>query len=70
MLYQSGVGLILSENYLQPDLSRDTTCPMGKSLLVKTGMVFKNIFEAIIQDDTATEVSCKALAPDEVLIFW
>ena len=69
MLSQSGVGLVVSGTTYSRTCLVIQLAPMGKALLVKTGMVFKNIFEAIIRDDTATEVSCKALAPDKVLIF-
>ena len=69
MLYQSGLELVVSETTYSRTCLVIQLAPMGKTLLVKTGMVFKNIFEVIIRKDTATEVSCKALAADKVLIF-
>ena len=69
MLYQSGVGLVISETTYSRTCLVIQLAPIRKTLLVKNVMVFKNIFEAIIRNDTVTEVSCKALAPDKVLIF-
>ena len=72
MLYQSGMGLVVSETTYSRTCPVIQLAPMGKALLVKTGMVFKNIFEAIIRNDTATELSCKVLAPEKLSYshFW
>ena len=72
MLYQTGVGLVVSiRNYLQPNLfhSMIQIAPMGKALLVKTGMVLRISSRLSFEMTLLRKYRAKSLAPDKVLIF-
>ena len=70
-MYQSGVGLVVSETTCIRTSPVIQLAPMGNALFVKIGMGFKNILQSYHSKwHCYAEVSCTAFAPDKVLMFW
>ena len=57
-------------NYIQPDLSRDTTCPNGKCVISENWDGFQEYYSKLSFEMIRKGiVQSKAFAPDKILKF-